>query len=64
LALNIKSEQVKFEATIDKYRAEKKKLSKMCHHLEQDLKAKESELVRTKQAADQLKAAFSQFQNI
>lgn len=56
--------QEKFEATIEKYRSDKKKLQRQCQKLEEELKAKESELLRTKSAADQLQGAIANFQKL
>ncbi len=54
--------QEKYDAAIEKYRSDKRKLSRQCEKLEGELKSKESELTSAKQAAEQLQGAFANFQ--
>ena len=58
------NEQEKFEAAIERYRSEKRKLQRQCQKLEEELKHKENELTRTLAATEQLQGAFANFQKI
>jgi len=64
LGSNIKSEKERFEGVILKYKQEKRQLAKQCRKLEEALSTKETELVRTKAAAEQLQSAFANFQKL
>lgn len=49
---------------IEKYKADRRKLQKQCAQLTEELKNKESEVVRAKSAAEQLQGAFASFQKL
>jgi hypothetical protein len=49
--------QEKFEATIERYRSDKRRL-------QQELKIKEAEVVKAKLAAEQLQGAIATFQRL
>lgn len=58
------SEKERYEVSVEKFRVDKKKLSKACRALEEELRRKNQELEDTKTATTELQQAFSAFQKL
>jgi hypothetical protein len=56
--------QDKTEATIERYRSEKRRLVKACEILQAQLQLKDAEIARSKAAVDQLQGAITNFQRL
>jgi hypothetical protein len=56
--------QQRYEGIITGYKADKKKLHKLCKLLEQEIEKKELELGQCKNAADELQRAFQNYQKL
>ncbi len=60
----IASEKERYEVSVEKARLDKKKLSKACRVLEEELRKKTDELEETKAATADLQQAFAAFQKL
>lgn len=64
MATIINSEKERYEVSVEKFRLDKKKLSKACRVLEEELKKKNEDLAETKAATEELQQAFASFQKL